>query len=94
MIMRKLGSNVDVAYHLQDAILTTMDITQDGFGWMLAFGDLVLVPFMYCLQTRYLLMHPQNFSLWTCAIFLLLFGKAHVPSKTIVVLCLDILYGY
>jgi hypothetical protein len=32
------------------AILTTMDITTDGFGYMLAFGDLVWVPFTYSLQ--------------------------------------------
>ena len=32
------------------AILTTMDITTDGFGFMLAFGDLAWVPFIYSLQ--------------------------------------------
>lgn len=36
------------------AILTTMDITTDGFGFMLAFGDLAWVPFTYSLQARYL----------------------------------------
>ena len=36
------------------AILTTMDITTDGFGFMLAFGDLAWVPFTYSLQTRVL----------------------------------------
>jgi len=36
------------------AILTTMDITTDGFGFMLAFGDLAWVPFTYGLQARYL----------------------------------------
>ncbi|RDA82618.1 hypothetical protein CP532_3075 [Ophiocordyceps camponoti-leonardi (nom. inval.)] len=42
------------------AILTTMDITTDGFGMMLAFGDLVWVPFVYSLQTRYLSVHPLS----------------------------------
>jgi hypothetical protein len=32
------------------AILTTMDITTDGFGFMLAFGDLAWVPFTFCTQ--------------------------------------------
>lgn len=32
------------------AILTTMDITTDGFGFMLVFGDLAWVPFTYSLQ--------------------------------------------
>lgn len=36
------------------AILTTMDITTDGFGFMLAFGDLAWVPSVYSLQARYL----------------------------------------
>eukprot|EP00658_Telonema_sp_P-2_P082211 TRINITY_DN8632_c0_g1_i11.p1 TRINITY_DN8632_c0_g1~~TRINITY_DN8632_c0_g1_i11.p1 ORF type:complete len:421 (-),score=99.37 TRINITY_DN8632_c0_g1_i11:241-1503(-) len=36
------------------SILTTMDITTDGFGFMLAFGDLAWVPFTYGMQARYL----------------------------------------
>jgi hypothetical protein len=46
----------------EPAILTTMDITTDGFGFMLAFGDLVWVPFTYSLQARYLLEHPVALS--------------------------------
>ena len=38
----------------EKAILTTMDITTDGFGFMLCFGDLSWVPFTYSLQSRYL----------------------------------------
>lgn len=34
----------------QPAIFTTMDITTDGFGFMLSVGDLVWVPFTYSLQ--------------------------------------------
>ncbi|KAJ3381946.1 erg24, C-14 sterol reductase, partial [Chytriomyces hyalinus] len=44
------------------AILTTMDITTDGFGFMLNFGDLAWVPFTYSLQSRYLAMHPVQLS--------------------------------
>ncbi|KAL3964975.1 hypothetical protein ACCO45_001979 [Purpureocillium lilacinum] len=44
----------------EPAILTTMDITTDGFGMMLAFGDLVWVPFVYSMQTRYLSVHPRS----------------------------------
>jgi len=36
------------------ALLTTMDVTHEGFGFMLAFGDLAWVPFTYTLQARYL----------------------------------------
>jgi len=34
----------------EECILTTMDIIMDGFGFMLVFGDLAWVPFMYSLQ--------------------------------------------
>jgi len=51
----------------EPAILTTMDITTDGFGYMLAFGDLVWVPFTYSLQARYLLEHPVELRWWAVA---------------------------
>ena len=38
----------------EPAILTTMDITTDGFGWMLAFGDIAWVPGLYSLQAKFL----------------------------------------
>ncbi|XP_072031777.1 LOW QUALITY PROTEIN: delta(14)-sterol reductase TM7SF2-like [Amphiura filiformis] len=44
----------------EEAILTTMDIIYDGFGFMLVFGDLVWVPFTYSLQARYLVDHPPK----------------------------------
>ncbi|KAJ3476990.1 hypothetical protein NLG97_g8961 [Lecanicillium saksenae] len=48
------------SWWFEPAILTTMDITTDGFGMMLAFGDLVWVPFVYSQQTRYLSTHPLS----------------------------------
>jgi len=42
----------------QPAILTQMDITTDGFGYMLNMGDLAWVPFIYSLQARYLAFNP------------------------------------
>lgn len=42
----------------EPAILTTIDITTDGFGFMLAYGDLAWLPFVYSVQTRYLAVHP------------------------------------
>ena len=56
----------------EPAILTTMDITTDGFGFMLAFGDLVWVPFFYSLQARYLAVHPVNMGKWSIGILVLL----------------------
>ncbi|KAI8909067.1 ergosterol biosynthesis ERG4/ERG24 [Gorgonomyces haynaldii] len=48
------------AIMMERAILTTMDITTDGFGYMLCFGDLVWVPFTYSLQARYLADYPRD----------------------------------
>uniref|UniRef100_A0A452ULN8 Delta(14)-sterol reductase LBR n=1 Tax=Ursus maritimus TaxID=29073 RepID=A0A452ULN8_URSMA len=50
----------------EEALLTTMDITHDGFGFMLAFGDLVWVPFIYSFQAFYLVNHPNEVS-WPMA---------------------------
>jgi hypothetical protein len=46
------------ALWMEPAILTTIDIINDGFGFMLSFGDLVWVPFSYSIQARYLSVHP------------------------------------
>lgn len=56
----------------EEAILTTMDLMHDGFGFMLAFGDLVWVPFTYTLQAYYLVTHPNPLSLPAVAAILLL----------------------
>ncbi|XP_058131266.1 delta(14)-sterol reductase LBR [Dasypus novemcinctus] len=50
----------------EEALLTTMDIVHDGFGFMLAFGDLVWVPFIYSVQAFYLVHHPNEIS-WPVA---------------------------
>ncbi|RSH81588.1 erg24, C-14 sterol reductase [Saitozyma podzolica] len=42
----------------ESAILNQMDITTDGLGFMLAFGNLTWVPFVFGLQARYLAFHP------------------------------------
>ena len=58
------------AFWMESAILTTMDITTDGFGFMLAFGDLVWVPFIYSLQARYLSVYPLSLGvLGTAGVF-------------------------
>jgi delta14-sterol reductase len=47
-----------------------MDITTDGFGFMLSVGDLAWVPFVYSLQARYLAFrHIELGPLWTAVIF-------------------------
>lgn len=58
----------------QSNILTQMDITTDGYGFMLAFGNLVWVPFTFGLQARYLAFHPVDLGLVkSAAIFAFVF---------------------
>eukprot|EP00441_Pelagodinium_beii_P038456 CAMPEP_0197632052 /NCGR_PEP_ID=MMETSP1338-20131121/8988_1 /TAXON_ID=43686 ORGANISM="Pelagodinium beii, Strain RCC1491" /NCGR_SAMPLE_ID=MMETSP1338 /ASSEMBLY_ACC=CAM_ASM_000754 /LENGTH=477 /DNA_ID=CAMNT_0043203601 /DNA_START=48 /DNA_END=1481 /DNA_ORIENTATION=+ len=56
------------ALYQEQAILSTMDITTDGFGFMLAFGDLTWVPFTYGLQARYLVDHDPGLSKFGLAV--------------------------
>ncbi|KXT08648.1 hypothetical protein AC579_9413 [Pseudocercospora musae] len=46
------------ALYMEPAILTTIDLIQDGFGFMLAFGDLAWLPFVYSIPAKYLSVHP------------------------------------
>jgi len=55
--------------YMEPAILTTIDIVSDGFGFMLAFGDIPWVPFMYSLQARYLAVHPVELGPWALLTF-------------------------
>lgn len=59
----------------QEAVLTTMDIVHDGFGFMLVFGDLAWVPFTYSLQAAFLVAHPQTLSSLGAAAIIALNGN-------------------
>lgn len=61
--------------------LTMMDIVSDGFGYMLCFGDLAWVPFIYTLQTRYLAYHPQKLSPLYLALCLGLFALGYTVFR-------------
>ncbi|KAK8072755.1 hypothetical protein PG996_006103 [Apiospora saccharicola] len=41
-------------------LLNMMDIKMDGLGYMLVFGDIAWVPFLYSTQCRYLSVHPVH----------------------------------
>ncbi|KAF2719456.1 Delta(14)-sterol reductase [Polychaeton citri CBS 116435] len=58
MVTVSQGVYILDALWMEPAILTTIDLTTDGFGFMLAFGDLTWVPFIYSLTGRYLSIHP------------------------------------
>lgn len=56
------------ALFFERAILTTMDITTDGLGFMLVFGDLCWVPFVYSLQARYLVNNDPGLGPWSIGV--------------------------
>ncbi|KAJ7374224.1 hypothetical protein OS493_007298 [Desmophyllum pertusum] len=58
----------------ESSILSTMDIIEEGFGFMLAFGDISWVPVMYSLQARYLVDNPVKLSWTTTTAIVALFG--------------------
>jgi Delta14-sterol reductase len=60
------------AVYQERAILTTMDITTDGFGYMLVFGDMTWVPFTYSVPARYLVKHDPHLSIYALSIIVLL----------------------
>ncbi|XP_071974383.1 delta(14)-sterol reductase TM7SF2 isoform X2 [Engystomops pustulosus] len=68
---------MDALWH-EEAILTTMDIVHDGFGFMLAFGDLCWVPFTYSLQAYFLVRHPQELSTLAALGIVLLNGVGYI----------------
>ena len=53
--------------YMESAILTTIDFINDGFGFMLAFGDLAWLPFIYSTQARYLAVFPVHLGLFGIA---------------------------
>ncbi|XP_060014696.1 delta(14)-sterol reductase TM7SF2 isoform X11 [Lagenorhynchus albirostris] len=65
----------DALWH-EEAVLTTMDIIHDGFGFMLAFGDLAWVPFTYSLQAQFLLYHPEPLGLPLASVICLINGQS------------------
>lgn len=46
--------------YAEAGILSMMDIITDGLGFMLSFGDIVWVPFIYSTQCRYLAIYPTH----------------------------------
>uniref|UniRef100_A0A8C2WK91 Delta(14)-sterol reductase TM7SF2 n=1 Tax=Cyclopterus lumpus TaxID=8103 RepID=A0A8C2WK91_CYCLU len=66
----------------EEAVLTTMDIVHDGFGFMLVFGDLAWVPFTYGLQASFLVVHPQALSPLGAATIIALNGLETIATAT------------
>ena len=65
-------------FYNEDWYLRTMDIAHDHFGFYLAWGDLVWLPFMYTIQSFYLSVNPVHLPFWALLMvsFLALGGYA------------------
>lgn len=63
----------------EQGLVSMIDVTTDGFGFMLAFGDLALVPFTYTMQTRFLADNPVHLGWIKClAIVLVYFAGLYI----------------
>lgn len=60
--------------YFEERIMSMMDIITDGLGFMLTFGDLVWVPFLYSTQCRYLAVYPVQLGWPGLAAVSLIFG--------------------
>ncbi|CAL9738085.1 delta(14)-sterol reductase Erg24p [Monosporozyma servazzii] len=58
----------------EEGLLSMMDIVTDGFGFMLSFGDLTMVPFTYALQARWLSENPIELGYERVVMILVLMG--------------------
>lgn len=67
--------NIIILLLFKSSILSTMDIIDEGFGFMLAFGDISWVPVMYSIQARYLVDNPVMITNLTIAAIVTLFGR-------------------
>ena len=60
-------------FQFEHGMLHTWDIVRERFGWMLVWGDYVLVPFFYCLPGWWLVHAPNSLSPGAAAGLVLLF---------------------
>jgi len=51
-------------YWIEDNVLSMWDVIAEKFGFMLLWGDLVLVPFFYCIAGWWILQNPIPMPLW------------------------------
>ena len=67
----------------EDWYLRTIDIAHDHFGFYLAWGDSVWLPFMYTLQSCYLLYNPTILSWWAVTFVLVLGSSGYVIFRSV-----------
>ncbi|TFG62522.1 MAG: hypothetical protein E4H36_07815, partial [Spirochaetales bacterium] len=61
----------------EEAILSTMDVVHERFGFMLLYGDSAWVPFTYSLQVWYLAFHNVVLPVWITVLCCFMFGAGY-----------------
>jgi Delta14-sterol reductase len=66
-------------YFFENAMLSTWDINNENFGFMLGFGFVVWMPFAFSLQAQYLVYNRPELPVWAAVLIALLnFGGYYV----------------
>lgn len=69
-------------YFFEEAMLSTWDINYENYGFMLAFGFVVWMPFNFSLQAQYLVYHDPHLPLWAIALLVLLNFSGYTIFRT------------
>ncbi|KAJ7330501.1 ERG4/ERG24 ergosterol biosynthesis protein [Mycena albidolilacea] len=75
------GLYVADSLYNESGIFTTMDVTTDGFGFMLSVGDLACVPFNFYLQARYFVFKPLELGPVLTAVVVVIFRIANAEKN-------------
>jgi len=59
-------------YWFEEAMLSTWDINYENYGFMLAFGFVVWMPFNFSLQSQYLVYQQPDLPIWTIPLLVVL----------------------
>jgi protein-S-isoprenylcysteine O-methyltransferase Ste14 len=59
-------------YFFEEAMLSTWDINYENYGFMLALGFVVWMPFNFSLQSQYLIYHDPQVPIWAIGVIVLL----------------------
>jgi delta24(24(1))-sterol reductase len=72
----------NACYKGEECVPMSMDIAHEKFGWMLAWGNLVWVPFVYCLPAYYLLQSGFDVPLGWAIVLLVVHVAAYYVFDT------------
>lgn len=69
-------------YVFEHAMLSTWDINNENFGFMLGFGFVVWMPFIFSLQAQYLVYNKVDLPIWAAVLIALLNAGGYFVFRT------------